>query len=129
VGILALALAGLCGALCPDPHFLHWWAQTAVGATLTAAAGPALAALCFGVATAAFVALGAAMLAPDDRRQPTLRPVLPAGTVLILLAPGIALQSVGSSWGAFLGWLAGAALGSYTGVAGGTRLRSLLSRS
>jgi hypothetical protein len=85
--------------------------------------------VCFGIATAAFVALGAALLAPDDRRQPTLRPVLPAGTVLIMLAPGIALQSVGSSWAAFLGWLAGAALGAYAGVAGGIRLRSLVARS
>ena len=39
---------------------------------------------------------------------------------------GIALQSVDTSWGVFLGWLAGAALGSYSGVAGGIRLRSLV---
>jgi hypothetical protein len=129
VGILALALAGLCGALCPDAHFLHWWAQTAIGAALTAAAGPALAAVCFGIATAAFVALGAAVLAPDDRRQPMSRPLLPAGMVLIMLAPGIALQSFGTSSSVFLGWLLGAAVGSYTGVAGGIRLRSVLSRS
>jgi hypothetical protein len=129
VGFLALALAGLCGALCPDPHFLHWWAQTAVGTMLTDAAGPALATLCFGIATSAFVALGAAVLAPGDSRQPKLRPLLAAGMVLIMLAPGIALQSFGTSWAAFLGWLAGAALGSYTGAAGGIRLRALVARS
>jgi hypothetical protein len=129
VGILALALAGLCGALCPDPHFLDWWAQTAVGATLTDSAGPALSVLCFGIATSAFVALGAASLAPADRQQPTLSPLLPAGMVLVMLAPGIALQSFGTSWGVFLGWLLGAAVGSYAGVAGGIRLRSVLSRS
>src|SRR5512134_1143717 len=69
VGIVALALAGLCGALCPDQHFLHWWAKTAFGARLTAAE-PALAAFCFGIATSVAVALGAAVLAPGDRSQP-----------------------------------------------------------
>jgi len=129
VGIVALALAGLCGALCPDQHFLHWWAKTAVGARLNAATGPALAALCFGLVTSVVVSVGAAVLAPGDRQSPTLRPLLPAAMVLVLLAPGIALQSVDTSWGVFLGWLAGAALGSCAGVAGGIRLRSLVAGS
>jgi hypothetical protein len=127
VGILALALAGLCGALCPDQHFLHWWSQTGAGGGL--AGGPAFAALCFGLATAAAVALGAALLAPGDRQQPALRPLLPAAMVLVLLAPGIALQSVDTSWGVFLAWGGGAALGAYSGVAAGIRLRSLVARS
>jgi hypothetical protein len=126
VGIVALALAGFCGALCPDQHFLHWWARTAVGAGFTTATGPALAVLCFGLVTSLVVALAAAVLTPADRGQPPLRAPLPAAMVLVMLAPGIALQSVDTSWGVFLGWLAGAALGSYTGVAGGIRLRSLI---
>jgi hypothetical protein len=76
--------------------------------------------------TSLVVALAAAVLTPADRGQPPLRAPLPAAMVLVMLAPGIALQSVDTSWGVFLGWLAGAALGSYTGVAGGIRLRSLI---
>jgi hypothetical protein len=128
VGIVALALAGCCGVLCPDQHFLDWWAKTVIGARLTTATGPAPAALCFGLMTSVVLAVGAIVLAPGDREQPTLLPPLPAAMVLVMLAPGIALQSVGSSWGVFLGWLAGAAFGSYAGVAGGIRLRSLLAR-
>ena len=129
VGILGLFLAGLCGAACPDPHFLRWWWQTEIGAGISSRGGPALAALCFGLVTAAVVATGAAALVPDDRQQPPLKPLLPALVLLVLLLPGIALQSVDTSWGAFSGWFAGAALGSYTGVVGGLRLRSLVARS
>jgi hypothetical protein len=126
VGILGLAFAGLCGAACPDQHFLHWWSQTGIGAGLGAAGGPALAALCFGLATSAAVATGAAGLVRDDRREPPLRPLLPARMLLVLLLPGIALQSIDTSWGVFSGWLGGAAVGSYAGMAGGLRLRSLV---
>lgn len=129
VGILGLFLAGLCGAACPDQHFLRWWSQTRVGAGLGAAGGPALAALCFGLVSSAAVATGAAGLVPDDRQQPPLRPLLPALVLLVLFLPGIALQSIDTSWGAFSGWLAGAALGSYAGVAGGLRLRTLVAGS
>jgi hypothetical protein len=126
VGIMALGLAGICGALCPDQHFLQWWAKTAIGSSVSVAAGPGLAATCFGLLASLVVAAGAAALAPGDLRQPAPRPLLPAAMVLLMLAPGIALQSVDTSWGVFLGWLAGAALGSYAGVAGGLRLRSLV---
>ncbi len=51
VGILGLGLAGICGALCPDQHFLHWWSATSVGQALTETAGLALSALCFGFVT------------------------------------------------------------------------------
>ena len=129
VGILGLALAGICGALCPDQHFLHWWSQTGIGGKLTAAGGPALGALCFGLVTSVLIAAGAAIVAPGNRRQPALRPLLPAGMLLLMLLPGIALQSVDTSWSIFLGWLAGAASGSYLGVAGGIRLRALAARS
>jgi len=129
IGIAALAFAGICGALCPDQHFLHWWSQTGIGGELTAAGGPALGALCFGLVTSVLIAAGAAIVAPGNRRQPPLRPFLPAGMLLLMLLPGIALQSVDTSWSIFLGWLAGAALGSYMGVAGGIRLRSLVAQS
>jgi hypothetical protein len=129
VGILGLFLAGLCGAVCPDQHFLHWWAQTGIGAGLTSDGGPALSALCFGLVTTAAVATGAAGLVPGDRHPPTLRPLLPALMLLVLLLPGIALQSFDTSWGVFVGWLAGAALGSYAGMVGGLRLRGLVARS
>jgi len=129
VGILGLFLAGLCGAVCPDQHFLHWWSQTGIGAALGAAGGPALAALCFGLTTSAAVALAAAGLVRGDRQQPPLRPLLPALVLLVLLLPGIALQSIDTTWGVFLGWLAGAAGGSYAGVVGGLRLRSFVAGS
>ena len=57
-----------------------------------------------------------------------MRPLLPAAMLLLLLAPGIALQSTGTSLGAFSGWLRAAAGGAYAGVASGIRLRSLLLR-
>jgi len=129
VGILGLALAGICGALCPDQHFLHWWSKTGIGGELTATGGPALGALCFGLVTSVLIAAGAAIVAPGERSQPALRPLLPAGMLLLMLLPGIALQSVDTAWSIFLGWIAGAALGSYMGVTGGIRLRSLVARS
>lgn len=129
IGIAALTFAGICGALCPDAHFLHWWERTAVGGSITNLAGPGLGALCFGLVTSVLVAVGAAMLAPSDGQAPTLRPLLPAAVVVVLLAPGIALQSIDTTWGVFLGWLAGAAVGSYAGVAGGIQLRALAARS
>jgi hypothetical protein len=47
--------------------------------------------------------------------------------LLALLAPGLALQSIGTSWAVFFGWLAGTGAGAYAGVAGGDSLRSFLS--
>ncbi|MCZ7618928.1 MAG: hypothetical protein M5U32_11700 [Myxococcota bacterium] len=38
--------------------------------------------------------------------------------ITLLLLPGIALQSVGTSLDVFVFWLAGVALGAYLGVAG-----------
>jgi len=123
VGVLGLGIAGLCGAACPDPHFLRWWFETGLGEPITRLGGSALAALCFGLVTtlvfgavSAFLVLG---------RVAT--PLLPAAILLLLLAPGVALQSVGTSFGVFAGWLAGTAGGAYLGVAGGLRARRLLS--
>lgn len=128
VGILGLGLAGLCGALCPDQHFLHWWSATEVGSTLTSTGGLALSALCFGAVATLFFGIVSAFLAPGAARSP-MRPLLPAAMLLLLLAPGVALQCVDTSWGVFGAWLLGTAAGAYMGVAGGMRLRAVLAAS
>jgi hypothetical protein len=126
VGLLALGVAGICGVLCPDPHFLSWWSTTHVGARLVDAGGLALSALCFGLAATLFVAVVAAFFVLGDSRHAPIRPLLPATMLLLLLAPGVALQSVGMSWGVFAGWLLGTAAGAYLGVAFGVRVRGVL---
>lgn len=125
VGILGLGLAGICGALCPDQHFLHWWSATGVGTGLESMGGLALSALCFGGVSTLFLGAVAAFVALGGKGRPPVRPLLPAAMLLLLLSPGVALQSVGTSWGVFLGWLLGTGAGAYVGVAGGIRLRSL----
>jgi len=129
VGILGLGLAGICGAVCPDQHFLQWWSSTPVGGRLTDAGGLALSAFCFGLVTSLFFGAGAAFLALGDRRRPRIRPSLPAAMLLALLAPGVALQSIDTSWGVFSSWLLGIGGGAYAGVASGVRLRSRLGAS
>jgi hypothetical protein len=126
VGVLGLGLAGVCGALCPDQHFLQWWSGTDLGASTTWTGGPGLAAFCFGVVTTLFFGAVAAVLVLANRGRATTRPLLPAVALLLLLLPGIVLQSVDSSFGVFVGWLLGAALGAYVGVAAGIRVRNLL---
>jgi hypothetical protein len=126
VGILGLGLAGICGAACPDQHFLYWWSATGVGTTLESSGGLALSALCFGGVTTLFFGAVAAAVALKGRGRPPVRPLLPAAMLLLLLSPGVALQSVDTSWGVFLGWLLGTAGGAYVGVAGGMRLRTAL---
>jgi hypothetical protein len=128
VAVLGLGIAGICGALCPDPHFLRWWSSTALGAPVDAAGGLALAALCFGAVSSLVIGAAAALLAFRDARRRPLAPLLPALLLLLLLAPGIALQSVGTSPGVFAAWLLGAGAGCYGGVAAGIRFRALLGR-
>jgi hypothetical protein len=122
VAMLGLGLAGICGAVCPDQHFLHWWSGTALGAGLTEAGGPAVGALCFGLVTTLAFGAGATLVGSGTRREP-MRPLLPAAMLLVLLAPGVALQSVDTSWGVFWSWLLGTAGGAYAGVEIGIRLR------
>lgn len=129
VGILGLGLAGICGAACPDQHFLHWWSATAAGTDLESMGGRALSALCFGGATTLFFGTVAAFVTLGGTGRPPVRPLLPAAMLLLLLSPGVALQSVDTSWGVFLGWLLGTAGGAFVGVAGGIRLRSALTAS
>jgi hypothetical protein len=124
VGILGLGLAGICGALCPDQHFLNWWSETGIGSLLTAAGGLAVSALCFGLLTALFVGGTSALLVLGGRTP--VKPLLPAAALLLLLAPGVVLQSVDTSLGVFVGWLAGAAAGAFVGVAAGIQARALL---
>jgi hypothetical protein len=126
VGILGLGLAGICGAACPDQHFFHWWSATAIGTRLAPMGVQGLSALCFGGVTTLVFGAVAAFVALGGRGRPPVRPLLPAAMLLLLLSPGVALQSVDTSWGVFLGWLLGTAGGAYAGVSGGIRLRRAL---
>lgn len=128
IGIVGLGLAGICSFLCPDKHFLHWWSATDAGYRLSAVGGLALSALCFGVASSLFFGAVAAVVGLGWGRG-LVRPLLPAAMLLLLLAPGVALQSFGTSWAVFWSWLLGTAAGAYAGVATGIRLRALLSRA
>ena len=123
VGLLGLGVAGICGTLCPDPHFLAWWAGTRVGAGLVHTGGLAASALCFGLVASLFIGTVAAFVALGDVRHAPIGPLLPAAMLLLLLVPGVALQSVGTSWGVFAGWLLGTAFGTLAGVAVGLQTR------
>jgi hypothetical protein len=124
--LLGLGLAGICGAACPDRHFLAWWSATGIGRELTALGGTALSAVCFGLVTSLLLGGVAAFVALGGGTRPAIRPLLPAAMLFILLLPGISLQSVGSSFADFGSWLVGAAAGAYAGIAAGIRARSLL---
>lgn len=123
IGILGLGLAGVCSALCPDQHILQWWSSTAAGGRLSAAGGPALSVLCFGLASSLFVGAVAAFIGLGRGR---IHPSLPAAMLLLLLSPGVALQSFDTSWAVFGTWLLGTAAGAYSGVAAGIRMRALV---
>lgn len=125
VGLVGLGVAGICGVACPDPHFLTWWSSTALGASLIETGGRAISTLCFGVVAALFVGASAAFFALGDAHHAPIRPFLPAVMLVLLLAPGVALQSVGTSWSVFLCWLLGTAAGCYLGVVSGMRLRAV----
>lgn len=124
VGLLGLGLAGICGALCPENHFLHWWWGTSVGEPLTRAGGPVLSALCFGLCTTVAVGLVSSFLLLVPTVARAAGPIVPAAMLFVLLLPGVALQSFGSDLPVFGGWLAGTAAGAYVGVLGGSRLRT-----
>jgi len=118
VALVGLGVAGLCGAACPDGHFLNWWLGTEVGDELRSLGGLPLSALCFGVVTSLAIAAISAALAPGRELRGGGRPALAAALLVLLLAPGVALQSVGTSWQVFLAWLGGTAAGAYLGLAG-----------
>lgn len=123
-GIIGLGVAGLCGAACPDQHFLEWWAATDVGGKLKDEGGLALAALCLGLVSSLFFGLVSAIVGMGSRLR--IEPALPAAMLLLLLSPGIALQSFGTSWSVFASWLLGSAGGVYGGVALAARARASL---
>ena len=122
VGILGLGLAGICGAVCPDQHFLLWWSATGIGEPVTRTGGLPLSALCFGFVTTLFFGAVSAFAVLGRADRPVVTP-LAAAALFTLLVPGVALQSVGTSFGVFAGWLVGAAAGAYFGVAVGVRAR------
>lgn len=124
IGLLGLGVGGICGAICPDQHFLEWWSTTAVGGRLNASGGLALSALCFGLISAIFLGAVAAFVGVGRR---SIRPLLPAAMLLLLLSPGVALQSFDTSWAVFWSWLFGTAAGAYAGVAIGIRMRTTFS--
>jgi len=125
VAILALGIAGICSVFCPDRHFLGWWDATPSGRALSAIGGLPLSALCFGAVTT-FVFGAVATFVVVGRHRTPMRPLLPAAMLVLLLLPGVALQSVGTSWSAFASWLLGTAAGAYGGVAVGVRVRTRL---
>jgi MFS family permease len=129
VGVLGLGIAGICGALCPDPHFLRWWTASAAGGRAADLGGLALSAASFGLATTLFVGGVAAFAALRRGAAMRMGALLPTAMLLLLLSPAIALQSVSTSWQVFAGWLIGASAGGYLGVAGGIRLRARVGRS
>ncbi len=126
VGILGLGLSGICGALCPDQHFLAWWSTTALGSVLVEVGGLGASTVCFGLLTSLFLGTAAAIAALGDTRQRPIRPLLPALMLVLLLAPGVALQSFGTSWGIFGAWIGATLAGGYAGVDAGIRLRAWL---
>ena len=126
VGILGLGLAGACSAACPDQHFLQWWVATTAGSQFSEAGGLALSALCFGLVTTLFLGAAAAFFGLGSQRRGSIRPLLPAAMLVLLLLPGVALQSFGTSWIVFGSWLLGTAAGAYGGVATGIRAQARL---
>jgi hypothetical protein len=129
VALLGLGVAGICGALCPNPHFLAWWVASGPGSRLRDLGGLAASAACFGLVTTLLFGAVAAFAALRRSVAVPIGPLLPAAMLLLLLAPAIALQSVGTSWTTFAGWLLGAGLGAYAGVAAGIGLRSRIGRA
>lgn len=126
VGIAGLGLAGICGAICSDQHFLHWWSNTPIGASTLESGGPALSAMCFGFVITLFIGAVSAVTLIRRRAGRPLRPILAAAMLLVLLTPGIALQSFDTTWWVFGAWMLGTGLGAYLGVVFGAGVRNLL---
>lgn len=126
VGVLGLGIAGACSALCPDQHFLVWWTSTSAGREIRSIGGLPSSAFCFGALTTLVFAAAATIGAVGSGHRGPIRPLLPAGMLLLLLTPGVALQSLGTSSVVFAAWFLGTAAGAYAGVALGIAARDRL---
>lgn len=129
VGILGLGIAGACSALCPDQHFLDWWVSTSAGSRLRSMGGLPLSALCFGGITTLVFGTVATIAGLGGRHRGPIGPLLPAAMLLLLLTPGVALQSFGAPALVFVAWLLGTGAGAYAGVALGLAARKRLTLS
>jgi hypothetical protein len=125
-GLIGLGVAGVCGATCPDSHFLVWWSGSSLGGQITESLGLGLSATCFGLVSALAIGVVATLLALLGSHGDVLRPALPVAFLSLLLFPGVALQSVGTSWAVFVGWMLATIVGTYAGVTSGIRLRRIL---
>lgn len=123
VGVLGLGIAGVCSALCSDPHVFDGWIATGPGSRLLSWVGLPWSALCFGAVTTLAFGVVAATVGLGLRHHEPIRPAWPAGMLLLLLAPGVALQSIGTPPVVFGSWLLGTAGGAYAGVSIGIGVR------
>lgn len=123
VGVVGLGIAGVCSTFCPDQHFLSWWISTPVGNRAREIGDLWLSALCFGAVTTLVFGAASAIVALGGRRRGPIGPVLPALMLLLLLAPGVALQAFGTSVPVLIAWFVGTGVGAYLGVAGGIIVR------
>ena len=128
-GIVGLGMAGICSLICPDPHFLNWWAETSLGSSILRAAGPAASAACFGLVATLVFGLVSAIVALVPRDRGVAAVAVPAMALVLMLLPAVALQSVGTSFGAFAGLFTGTAVGACVGIAAGVRVRKLFHRN
>jgi hypothetical protein len=127
-GIVGLGLAGLCGAACPDQHYLSWWSGTALGSAIVELAGRAVAAACFGLVAMFGVGAVSAIFTLGSGTRSGAEPAGPALALILLVLPALVLQSYGTSLGVSFGWLAGTAGGAYAGIAAGIRARRMVRR-
>lgn len=126
VGIVGLGLAGICGALCSDQHFLVWWSATSVGKFTVSSVGPALGALCFGLVATTFIAATASLMAMGRAARSNRGVLMSSAAVFLLLTPGVALQTVDTTIEVKAGWFAGTAIGALVGAIGAARVREML---
>jgi len=116
--VLALGIAGVCGWCCSDQHFLGWWSMTTLGSWIARTTGSAgLNAFCFGSVATIVFALVAALPTLPRRTGAGRRLPITAAFIALLMAPGIALQSTGTSLAVFAAWMGGTVVGALGGVA------------
>lgn len=125
-GVLGLALAGLCGALCPDRNLLAWWGGTPIGRAVGDSLGDAFAVVCFGWITTFFLGLASTSLTLSSRERGGFARLTSALALVVLLLPAVVLQSFEFPPPVFWCWLVGTAVGAYCGVAAAVGVRRLM---